>query len=97
MGRDGIRRFLQADVKCYHCGTVLGTLRREDDVDGAMPVLRDRDGHDRSIVTNLAQLRCTRCGGPVFADEIETTYEFPIGEWALERPRRGRPRKARPA
>jgi len=95
--RDGIRRFIEADVKCYHCGAIIGTLRREDGVSGATPVLRDRDGSTRLSISNLALVRCTKCGGPVFADELETVYEYPVGAWAADRPRRGRPRKIRPA
>jgi hypothetical protein len=47
------------------------------------------------VVTSLAGLRCVRCAGPLFADELDVIYRDPVDEQALDRPRRGRPRKLR--
>src|SRR6266516_1701539 len=93
MRRDHVRRFFEADVKCYHCGTIVGTLRREDGDSGTMPVFQDRAASAESTVRNLAQLRCNRCRGPVFADELDVVYQYELDELVLERPRRGRPPK----
>ena len=36
------------------------------------------------VVTSLAGLRCVRCTGPLFADELDVIYRDPVDEQALD-------------
>jgi hypothetical protein len=92
MGRDRTQRFLEADVKCYLCGATAGVLRREDAV-GCTTIQFQCNGGSQTIVESLTGLRCDRCYGSLYADEVEITYYHPFAEEPLERPRRGRPPK----
>jgi len=96
MHRDLVRRFLEADVKCYLCGMPAGTLRREDGVRGARPVFRDGSGRSEAV-GSLAGLRCAHCRGSLYADEVELVYEYSVDALAEDRPRRGRPPKLKSA
>ena len=64
---------IRADVKCYYCGHISGQV--EGDPDDPKTVWRF---HPISLefanqtVQQRHTIRCTRCGGPVFLDEIET-------------------------
>lgn len=87
-----------ADVKCYHCSTVLGRLRTEH-VDKRSPAFFQPAGQrSERPIQRWQALRCERCGGPVFLDEPEIVRHR-IERFDLEedRPRRGRPPKNRPA
>lgn len=87
-----------ADVKCYHCASIVGRLRSEELVKH-QPALFQPEGEkgERSI-ERWQTLRCQRCGGPVYLDEAEIVRRR-IERFDLEedRPRRGRPPKHRPA
>lgn len=97
MLRDRTRRFLEADVNCYLCGTLAGRLRREQGVSGALPVFQSSAGGPETIAKSLAMLRCARCRGSLYADDLDIVYRYPIGALAEDRPRRGRPPKHRSA
>jgi DNA-directed RNA polymerase subunit RPC12/RpoP len=74
-----IRTFVLADLKCYMCGATVGSFEHER-------------GKPRSWDT--ARLRCPRCGGSVYVDQVEIVDRRtePL-EWEDEGPRRGRPPK----
>ncbi len=63
---------IRADVKCYYCGFVTGQV--EGDPASARPhwSLRLRPDIAQSPDSNPRHIRCARCGGPVFLDDIET-------------------------
>lgn len=56
------------DVKCYHCGHVSGQLEDE----GGRRRFRPRAGFQGSLPAPGERIRCERCGGPVFLDEVRT-------------------------
>ena len=94
------RTFFKADLKCYMCGSVAGSIESEQPfTDAAVahrPVLLRRYGPAQSPVQvqNWRTQRCDRCGGPVFLDEVvEITRRYEDYNWLDERPRRGRPPK----
>ncbi|HLH73177.1 MAG TPA: hypothetical protein VKX96_07820, partial [Chloroflexota bacterium] len=63
---------IRADVKCYYCGHVSGQV--EGDPDDPKTVWSYHPGSEpasRSIPRQNS-IRCNRCGGPVYLDEIET-------------------------
>ena len=56
------------DVKCYHCGHVSGQLEQE----GGRRRFRPRPGFRGELPEPGRRIRCERCGGPVFLDEVRT-------------------------
>lgn len=94
------RTFFKADLKCYMCGSVAGSIEAEQSfLEAAQtqrPVLLRRAGLPEQAVPvlNWRTLRCDRCGGPLFLDEVEViTRRYEDYNWLDERPRRGRPPK----
>ena len=82
---------LQAEVHCYHCGHVSGTWEWLTG-QAACGVLTEAGGAHRRASGVLRTLRCLRCRGPVFLEEIAPVVEPPI--LVVTASRRGRPRKA---
>ena len=88
-----------ADLKCYMCGSVAGSIESEQALAGAgvpgAPVLLRQSGKDQPVaIANWRRLRCDRCAGPLFLDEAEViTRRSENYNWLDERPRRGRPPK----
>src|SRR5690242_7855559 len=93
------RTFFVADLKCYMCGSVAGSIESEQALTGAAqgsgPVLLRQPGRENAVqVPNWRGLRCDRCGGPLFLDETDVvTRRYEDYNWLDERPRRGRPPK----
>jgi hypothetical protein len=92
------RTFFVADLKCYMCGSVSGSIESEHALTGAAalvrPVFLHQAGREPVQVVNWRKLRCDRCGGPLFLDETEiVTRRYEDYNWLEERPRRGRPPK----
>lgn len=93
------RTFFVADLKCYMCGSVAGSIESEQSLSAApgvvRPVILRRPGSDQPAqVVNWRQLRCDRCNGPLFLDEPDViTRRYENYNWLDERPRRGRPPK----
>jgi hypothetical protein len=90
---------LVADLKCYLCGSVSGSIEHEQAAaprrGASGPVLLRRPGQQQPIrLADWRRLRCDRCGGPLFLDEtdviVRRTEDY---NWTDERPRRGRPPK----
>jgi hypothetical protein len=93
------RTFFVADLKCYMCGSVSGSIESEQSLTGAnpsgSPVYLRQTGRDQAVqITSWRGLRCDRCGGPLFLDETDVvTRRYEEYNWLDERPRRGRPPK----
>ncbi|MBV9578377.1 MAG: hypothetical protein JO057_07300 [Chloroflexi bacterium] len=95
------RTFFVADLKCYMCGSVSGSIESEQSLTGASqsgsPVVFRPAGRDQAEavqIVNWRRLRCDRCGGPLFLDETDVvTRRYEDYNWLEERPRRGRPPK----
>ena len=93
------RTFFVADLKCYLCGSVSGSIESERALTRAaamtQPVFYRQAGQEQPVqVINWARLRCDRCGGPLFLDETDViTRRYDEYNWLDERPRRGRPPK----
>ena len=83
---------LRADVHCYHCGQVSGTWEWLATAKPEQGVFRALGLPSDAAATRLAHLRCLRCTGPVFLDEVQPVVEQPVIK--IERPRRGRPPKS---
>ena len=94
------RTFFVADLKCYMCGSVAGSIESEQSLTVAphvpRPVVLRQPGRTQQPVqiVNWRQMRCDRCGGPLFLDEVDVvTRRYEDYNWLDERPRRGRPPK----
>lgn len=80
------------DVKCFHCGFISGQLSGDPRLPrGARPFVPS-PGSETPPGFRSDRLRCLRCGGPCFLDEVEAIVV--LGPAALEKPRRGRKPKA---
>lgn len=88
-----------ADVKCYHCSSILGRLRSED-VRRHQPAFF-QPAHEKAEypISRWQALRCPRCGGPVYLDDPEIIRRRieRLDDEEEARPRRGRPPKHRAA
>lgn len=83
-----------ADVKCYYCGFISGELVSPQGQALKNGSFRPASGVDGAEVS-AGKLRCVRCGGPVFLDDVRTERPRPAPVvWERERP--GRPRRVRP-
>jgi hypothetical protein len=93
------RTYYVADLKCYMCGSLAGSIESERPLTSAQTpgtsVSLRRAGHPQPTqVVNWQRLRCDRCGGPLFLDEADViTRRYEEYNWLDERPRRGRPPK----
>jgi len=63
---------IRADVKCYYCGHVSGQMEGDPAGSQARWSFRTPEGTTQPIQLNGQRIRCDRCGGPVYLDEIET-------------------------
>lgn len=94
MSRFAIGSYLEAEVRCYHCGHTSGVIRRDQGAPGAPTVFHGAEDDRAITIRSLAELRCARCRGSVYIEEFEKRYVYPkIDFLDDERPRRGRPPK----
>ena len=82
----------RAELRCYLCSRNTATL----EWDGATPmdvsVTRPGMGTVQMVAQAARQVRCVRCGGPTFIEEIEKLRQPMVV--TIEPAKRGRPRKA---
>ncbi len=82
-----------AQVKCYHCGFISGQVYGESNGDTKWEELRANPIFKGELPHPGEPLRCLRCHGPVFLDEIEKAPAPPVNvmeEFAGRRRRRKR-------
>lgn len=63
---------VEADLKCYNCGRVSGQLVGALNSASEERTFRPIDGSAERLVHPGQKVRCLRCGGPTFVDEIRT-------------------------
>ena len=83
-----------ADVKCYHCGHISGEMVAEDGKPVATGTFKPAAAFS-AVAADLqpnGRLRCLRCGGPVYLDDLRKVRPAPL--MSDLRPRRGRPRRS---
>jgi hypothetical protein len=85
--------YLQADVHCYHCGDTPGSWEWRVGYPANSGQFRPNRGHIPRL-GQLAGLRCGRCQGPVYLDDVRPRPQQ-RPPFAYERARRGRPPKSR--
>ncbi|MBI4320879.1 MAG: hypothetical protein HY675_20495 [Chloroflexi bacterium] len=67
-----------ADVKCYHCGFISGQLVGDDADPVKADVFRPAAGYSRPMPRAGEALRCGRCGGPVYLEDVRPYRERPV-------------------
>jgi hypothetical protein len=83
-----------AELQCFLCGTLAGSIECDRTPLPAHGLWHPADGGQPEPVADWRQMRCTRCGGAIFAESIEAVFRHDDSE-ELQRqvPRRGRPPK----
>ena len=82
----------RADLHCYLCSRSAATLEWEGTPPAVVNVIRP--GHEVAQMgpNEARRVRCVRCGGPTFIEEIEQVRVPQVV--VIEPAKRGRPRKA---
>ena len=83
--------YLQADVHCYHCGYDSGVWEWPAGQSTNWGRFRPTGG-EMEALGPFSGLRCGRCRGPVYLDEVRPR-PTPRPAFVYERGRPGRPRK----
>lgn len=84
-----------AEVTCYHCGFVSGELIGEPRGELRPESFRPSPGYMRPLPRPGEALRCGRCGGPVYLEDVRVCrpqVEKPIPPFRRYRRRRGKRR-----
>jgi DNA-directed RNA polymerase subunit RPC12/RpoP len=61
---------VMADVKCYYCGHVSGQIIGQKNEALTIRSFVPRPGYEGSAPSPGARLRCERCRGPVFLEDV---------------------------
>ena len=88
-----VRTYLEADVKCYHCGHISGVARVDRGARTPTATFKPAGSAVEVPVQSRSTLKCARCGGPTFTDEFELRQEYAAVDFLEDGPRRGRPPK----
>lgn len=78
---------LTSDVKCYYCGHISGQVI-VDRERSQRAMFRPRPGYTGDRPTSGRRLRCERCNGPVYLEEVTAT-EMPVMRRSRTRERQG--------
>jgi hypothetical protein len=83
-----------AELQCFLCGTAAGLFECDRKPLPSYGIWRPADGSAPQRVADWRQVRCSRCGGALYAESIDAVAE-PDADDELRRevPRRGRPPK----
>jgi hypothetical protein len=78
-----------ADIRCYWCGHECGIVTSKTPINkpGA-PIAFQPRGGETAVVRSIGEIRCTRCRGPVFADNPDKHRVYPQFVFRQRRPRR---------
>lgn len=69
------------DVKCYHCGHISGQIEATKEERLVIRTFKPRAGFKGPKLQPGKRLRCERCGGPVFLEDLR---EAPIAPLAID-------------
>jgi len=84
-----------ADVKCYHCGHISGQVLGEKEKRLVLHEFRPRAGYKGAPPKPGDRIRCERCDGPVFLEDLHEVPEEPaLMTMPQKRVRRSRPEAA---
>lgn len=91
MSRISTLTYQEAEALCYHCGHAAGVVRTATyDMKAGMIFVGDNRARK---IKGLTDVRCPRCGGPLFLEEFQTRYLVQPVRLVDDPHRRGRPPK----
>lgn len=67
-----------AQIKCYHCGYISGQICGESEGPNPWQELRPNPNFKGDLPQPGEPLRCFRCHGPVYLDELEKQRVAPV-------------------
>jgi hypothetical protein len=83
-----------AELQCFLCGSLAGVIESDRKPLPPYGIWHPTGGGPRQRVADWRQLRCSRCGGALYAESIEAIVRHDENdELRREAPRRGRPPK----
>lgn len=84
-----------AELQCFLCGSLAGTIESDRKPLPPYGIWRPADGRlPAQRVADWRSLRCQRCGGALYTESVEAAVRHDEGEeLRKETPRRGRPPK----
>ena len=86
-----------ADVKCYHCGHISGQVEGTRTDRLVLHAFRPRPGYQGPLPRPGERLRCARCQGPTFLEDIRPFVPNLVPLPLRARPKRGRPSRSKAA
>ncbi len=90
----GLKTVYVADLQCFLCGAIAGVIESDRIPLPASVTWRALGQEQGTPVSDWRRLRCSRCGGALYAEEVESVVRRnEIAEAMENRPRRGRPPK----
>ena len=66
------------DVKCYHCGHVSGQIEATKEDRLVIQAFKPREGYKGRKPEPGDRLRCERCSGPVFLEDLREAPTAPL-------------------
>jgi DNA-directed RNA polymerase subunit RPC12/RpoP len=89
-----IETYVEADIKCYLCGGLAGVIECDRERNPLSVLFRRPGDTVATAIADFKGVRCPRCGGTTFLDEVTlVTRRVETTNWLEDRPRRGRPPK----
>jgi hypothetical protein len=89
-----IETCVEADIKCYLCGALAGVIEADRERDPRRILFRRPGEQVAAALRDPRHIRCPRCGGATFLDDLTVvTRRIETTNWLEDRPRRGRPPK----
>jgi hypothetical protein len=80
------------DVKCYHCGHVTGQIEGERGDRLVLERFNPRAGYQGTPPGRGDRIRCDRCGGPVYIEDLHPLPMYQLTPLVPKKPRA--PRRA---
>ena len=80
------------EVKCYHCGHVSGEVEGNRTDRLVLHSFKPRPGYQGKPPGPGDRIRCERCRGPVYLEDVRPvpTYLIPLAQPPKKRPSRGK-------
>jgi hypothetical protein len=90
----GGRTVYLAELQCFLCGSLAGSIESDRKPLPPSGIYHPADGSRASRVADWRSLRCNRCGGALYTENVEAVIRHEeADETRREAPRRGRPPK----
>ena len=82
------------EVKCYHCGHVSGEIEGSRTDHLVLHSFTPRPGYKGTPPGPGDRIRCERCGGPVFIEDLRPIPLYAIPPGSIAKKKKPQPRKA---